>query len=60
MEYTWKDAIRTFIKIYCEELKPLPSLDNDSLNELISDSSFKKYKAHTLIDLTSGGVFLRG
>ena len=46
--------------MYSEELKPLSTLDNDCLSELITDSSFKKYKKNTLIDLTSGGIFLRG
>ena len=52
--------MRVLTKMYIEELRPLSALDNDSLSELIFDSSFKKYKKGSVIDLTNGGVFLRG
>lgn len=47
-------------KIHIEEFRPLSSLDNDSINDLIAESNFKKYKANYTIDFTLGGLFLRG
>ena len=60
LEYVWKESMRVLTKMYAEELRPLSTLDNDSLNEIVTDSTFKKHKKNSIIDFSMGGVFLRG
>lgn len=59
-EYVWKESLKTLIKLNPDETKPLPSLDNEDLSHLLTNSYLRKYKPGKVIDLCNGGVFLRG
>lgn len=59
-EHVWKESIKMYIKIFPDDLKPLPSLDHDDFNGLIMDAKLSKYKQGQVIDLSSGGILLKG
>ncbi len=45
---------------FCQELAVFEHVDRAAMSQILSLMTFKKYKPDQTIDLTKGGIYLKG
>ncbi len=60
-EYLYKESFYFLCRYYPVELKLFAQTDKNLLNEnVVSTFQFKRYKVGSIIDMSTGGIFLKG
>jgi len=59
-EYLWRESFFFLTKFYNEELEMFANVQPHVLLQIVNLFTFRKYKPHSKIDFTKGGIFLKG
>mmetsp|Transcript_38779 Transcript_38779/g.34473 ORF Transcript_38779/g.34473 Transcript_38779/m.34473 type:complete len:200 (+) Transcript_38779:2539-3138(+) len=59
-EHVFRECFYFLVKFNPEELKVFDTLDKQTLLQILNNLSFKRYKAGTIIDVSTGAIFLKG
>ncbi len=59
-EFLWRESFYFFTRFYTQELYMFSQTEQDSLVQIVNTFALKKYKPKSRVNITSGGIFLKG
>jgi len=59
-EFLWRESFYFFTRFCPQELYMFTNTEQDSLVQIVNTFTLKKYKPKSRVNITSGGIFLKG
>jgi len=59
-EFLWRESFYFFTRFYVQELYMFASTEPDHLVQVVNTFALKKYKPKSRVNISSGGIFLKG